>query len=133
MLKKLEHPSVWGILFACFFAGFGFAVGEAVQRVNDAAALNAVHHPQNILELALEYFDPRVMLFTAVFVILAAIEADFFFHQSRLERRLMQAAVKEAAMAREAANEKTVLLARLNEHGFEPELFASVTNALNEP
>jgi len=31
MLKKLVHAIVWVILCSCFFAGFGFAVGEAVQ------------------------------------------------------------------------------------------------------
>jgi hypothetical protein len=52
----VDHPKAWVILFSCFFAGFGFAVGEAVQRVNDAVTLNAVQ-PQNILELVGEYFD----------------------------------------------------------------------------
>jgi hypothetical protein len=72
MLKKPDRPIVWVILWSCFFAGFGFAVGEAVQRVNDAAALNAVYQHKNIFEWAREYFDPRVTLFTLVFVIVGA-------------------------------------------------------------
>ena len=66
MLKKLDRPIVWVILCSCFFAGFGFAVGEAVQRVNDAAALNGVYQHRNIFEWAREYFDPVVTLFSLV-------------------------------------------------------------------
>jgi hypothetical protein len=78
MLTKLDHPIVWQILFACFFTGFGFAVGEAVQRVNDAVNLSAAYQHKNILELAGEYFDRRVTLFALVFVIVAVVEAGFF-------------------------------------------------------
>src|SRR5260370_25628601 len=101
MLKKLDHPIAWVILCSCFFAGFGFAVGEAVQRVNDAIG----YQPQNILELAGEYFDPRVTLFTLVFVIVAALEAGFFFYQLRLKRQITQATVKADPTATQAANE----------------------------
>ena len=131
MLKKLDHPTVWVILCSCFFAGFGFAVGEAVQRVNDAVTLNAVQ-PQNILELAGEYFDARVILFTLLFVIVAAVEAGLFFYQLRLKRQVMWADQKAALAAREMASEKRALLARFNEFNLEPELFASITKALNE-
>jgi hypothetical protein len=48
-----------GILCSCFFTGFGFAVGEAIRRVNDAVTLNPVYEQKNILEWAHEYFDPR--------------------------------------------------------------------------
>jgi hypothetical protein len=131
MLKKLDRPMVWRILFACFFAGFGFAVGAAVQRVNDAAAVAAAYQHKNILELAGEYFDSRVTLFTIVFVVVAIVEAGFFFYQLRLERQVMHATVKAAAAAREVANETTALLARLNEHDVERELWISITDALN--
>ena len=131
MLKKLDHPIVLRILFACFFAGFGFAVGEAVQRVNDAVTLNTVYQPKDILDLAAEYFDPRVRLFTVVFVIIAAVEAGFFLFQWRLERQVMRATVKAAAAAHETANETTALLARLNEYDVERELWISITDSLN--
>jgi len=114
MLRKLDHPIVQRILFACFFAGFGFAVGEAVQRVNDAVALNAVYRHKNILGWAGEYFDPRVTLFSVVFVIVAAVEAGFFLYQLRLKRQLTRATVEADASAREVANETRALLARLN-------------------
>jgi 4-hydroxybenzoate polyprenyltransferase len=132
MLKKLDHPMAWVILWSCFFAGFGFAVGEAVQRVNDARALNAVYQPKSILELAGEYFDARVTLFTLLFVIVAAVEAGFFFYQLRLKRQVMWADQKAALAAREMASEKRALLARFNEFNLEPELFASITKALND-
>src|SRR5258708_39879349 len=131
MLKKLDHPTVWVILCSCVFAGFGFAVGEAVQRVNDAVTLNAVQ-PENILELAGEYFDARVILFTLLFVIVAAVEAGLFFYQLRLKRQVMWADQKAALAAREMASEKRALLARFNEFNLEPELFASITKALND-
>ncbi len=131
MLKKLDRPIVWRILFACFFAGFGFAVGEAVQRVNDAAALTAAYQHKNILEWAGEYFDPRVTLFTVVFVIVAMVETGFFFYRSRLERQIMRATARAAATDREVANETTAVLARLNEHDLERELWISITDALN--
>ncbi len=130
MLKKLDHPLVWVILCNCFFAGFGFAVGEAVQRVNDAVALNAVQ-PQSILELAGEYFDARVTLFTLVFLTAAAVEAGFLFYRLRLKRQVIGATEKADLAARDVANEKRVLLAKLNEYNLEPELLASITNVLN--
>ena len=128
MLKKLDHPILWVILCSCFFAGFGFAVGEAVQRVNDASAVSAV--PKNILESAGEYFDRRVILFTIVFLIAAAVEAGFLFYRLRLKRQVTRATEKAALAAREVANEKRVLLAKLK-HNLEPELFTSITNAFN--
>ena len=131
ILTKLDHPVVWQILFACFFAGFGFAVGEAVQRVNDAVTLNAVQ-PQNILELVGEYFDARVTLFTLVFVIVATVEAGFFFYQLRLKRQITRVKVKAATTVREVANETTALLARLNEHDLERELWLSITEAMKK-
>jgi len=132
MLKKLDHATVWVILCSCFFAGFGFAVGEAVQRVNDACSVNAVCQSKNILELAGEYFDPRVILFTAVFIVAATVEAGFFFYQLRLKRQVTRAAEKATLAAREVASEKRALLARLNEYNLEPELLASITKALND-
>jgi len=131
MLEKLDHPIVWVILCCCFFGGFGFAVGEAVQRVNDAVTLTAVQ-PQNILELAGEYFDARVTLFTLVFVIVAAVEVGFFFYQLHLRRQVTRATIKAAAMAREVTNEARALLARLNEYDLERELWISITDRMNE-
>jgi hypothetical protein len=128
MLKKLDHPIVWVILCSCFFAGFGFAVGEAVQRVDDAVG----YQPQNILELGGAYFDRRVTLFTLVFVIVAAVEAGFFFYQLRLKRQVMRATVKANATAREVANETRALLARLNEYDLQRELWISITDAMKK-
>jgi hypothetical protein len=119
------------ILCSCFFAGFGFAVGEAVQRVNDAATFNTVQ-PQNILQLVCEYFDPRVTMFTVAFVVVAAVEAGFFFYQLRLKRLLMRATVKADTKAREVANETTALLARLNEHDLVREIWLSITDAMKK-
>jgi hypothetical protein len=129
MLKKLDHPIMWVILCSCFFAGFGFAVAEAV---NDAVALNAVYQHENILERAGEYFDPRVTLFTAVFVIVTMLEAGFFFYRLRLKRQITRATVKADATAREVANETRALLARLNENDLERELWISITDAVVE-
>jgi hypothetical protein len=103
-------------------------VGEAVQRVNDAIG----YQPQNILELAGEYFDPRVTLFTLVFVIVAALEAGFFFYQLRLKRQITQATVKADATAREVANETRALLARLNEYDLEGELWMSIKDEMKK-
>jgi hypothetical protein len=128
MLKKLDHPTVWVILCSCFFAGFGFAVGEAVQRVNDAVG----YQSQNILGLAGEYFDRRVTLFTLVFVIVAAAEAVFFFDQLRLKRQITRATVKTNATAREVANETRALLAQFNEYDVERELWISITDAMKK-
>jgi len=130
MLKKLDHPIVWVVLCSCFFAGFGFAVGEAVQRVNDAITLTAVQ-PQSILELAGEYFDARVTLFTLVFLTAAAVEAGFLFDRLRLKRHVIRATENADLAARDVANEKRVLLAKLNEYNLEPELLASIINVLN--
>jgi hypothetical protein len=118
------------ILCSFFFTGFGFAVGEAVQRVNDAVTLTAVHQHKNILEWAAEYFDPRVTLFIAVFVIVAIVEAGFFFYQLRLNRQIARATVKADATAREMANETRALLACLNEYDLERELWISITDAM---
>jgi hypothetical protein len=132
MLKKLDRPIVWRTLFAFFFAGYGFAAGEAVQRVNDAGSLNAAYQYTNILELAWDYFDSRLTLFTIVFLILVAVETGFFFYQLRLERQVMRAAEKAAAAAHEAANEKRTLLAYLNERDAAYELLRSIINVSNE-
>jgi hypothetical protein len=132
MLKKLEHPIVWVLLCSCFFAGFGFAVGDAVQRVNNAVTLNAVHQPRNILELAGVYFDRRVTLFTLVFVMVAAVEAGFFFYELHLKRQITRATVKANATAREVANETRALLAHLNEYAVERELWISITDAMKK-
>ena len=132
MLKKLERPIVWRTLFACFFAGYGFAVGEAVQRVNDAGTLNAMHQYKNILQSAGEYFDPRVVLFTIVFLIAVAVETGFFFYQLRLERQAMRAAEKAADTGRKVADEKRILLARVDESDVAYELLRSIINRSNE-
>jgi hypothetical protein len=132
MLKKLEHPIVWVLLCSCFFAGFGFAVGDAVQRVNNAVTLNAVHQPRNMLELAGVYFDRRVTLFTLVFVMVAAVEAGFFFYELHLKRQITRATVKANATAREVANETRALLAYLNEYAVERELWISITDAMKK-
>ena len=132
MLKKLDRRVAWPILCSCFFAWFGFAVGESVQRVNDAVALNVVYQHKNILEWAAEYFDPRVTLFTLVFVIVAIVEAGFFFYQLRLNRQIARATVKADAKAREMANETRALLACLNEYDLERELWISITDAMKK-
>jgi hypothetical protein len=131
MLKKLDHPTVRVVVCSCFFAGFGFAVGEAVQRVYNAVTLNAVHQHKNLFEWAGEYFDARVTLFTLVFVIVAAVEAGFFFYQLRLKRQITRATVNADATAREAANETRALLARLNEYDLERELWISISDEMN--
>jgi hypothetical protein len=132
MLDKLDHRIVLVILCSCFFAGFGFAVGEAVQRVHDACIANAVCQGRNILELARQYFDMRVTLFTVVLVIIATVEAGFFLYRSRLERQVMRATIKADAMAREVANETMALLTRLNEYDLERELWIAITDAMKK-
>jgi hypothetical protein len=129
MLKKLDHPTMWVILCCCFFAGFGFARDEALK---DAAALNAVYQHENILERAGEYFDPRVTLFTAVLVIVAMLEAGFFFYRLPLKHHITRATVKADATSREVANETRALLARLNEYDLGRELWLSITDAVVE-
>jgi uncharacterized membrane protein len=129
---KLKHPIVWVLLCSCFLGGFGFAVGEAVQRVNDACTVDAVCQGKNILGLAGEYFDPRVTLFTLVFVTVATLEVGFFFYQLRLRRQITRATVKAHATAREVANETRALLARLNEYDLERELWISITDEMRK-
>jgi hypothetical protein len=129
MLRKLDHPIVLVVLCSCFFAGFGFAVGEAVQRVHDACTTDAVCQGKNILELAGEYFDPRVTLFTLVFVIVGAVEAGFFFYQSRLKRQVMRATVKAAATTRQLDTETRALVACLKEYDLEYERAISLNDA----
>jgi len=91
-----------------------------------------VHQHKNILEWAAEYFDPRVTLFTVVFVIVAIVEAGFFFYQLRLNRQIARATVKADATAREMANETRVLFACLNEYDLERELWISITDAMKK-
>jgi hypothetical protein len=129
MLRKLDHPVVLVILCSCFFAGFGFAVGEAVQRVNDACTADAVCQGKNIFELAGEYFDPRVTLFTVVLVIVAAAEASFFFYQSRLKRQVMRATEKASAADRQLKTETRALIACLQQYDLEHELAISLNDA----
>jgi hypothetical protein len=129
MLRKLDHPVVLVILCSCFFAGFGFALGEAVQRVNDACAVDAVCQGKNILGLAGEYFDPRVTLFTAVLVVVATAEASFFFYQSRLKRQVMRATEKAAATDRQLETETRALIACLQQYDLEHELAMSLNDA----
>jgi hypothetical protein len=87
---------------------------------------------KNILELGGAYFDRRVTLFTLVFVIVAAVEAGFFFYQLRLKRQVMRATVKANAAAREVANETRALLVRLNEYDLQRELWISITDAMKK-
>jgi hypothetical protein len=129
MLKKPDHPIALAILRSSFFAGFGFAIGEAVQRVNDACSVDAVCQGKNILELAGEYFDPRVTLFTVVLLIVAAAEASFFFYQSRLKRQVMRAAEKAAATDRQLETETRALLVCLRQYDLEHELATSLNDA----
>jgi len=129
MLRKLDHPIAFVVLCSCFFAGFGFAIGEAVQRVNDACIVDAVCQDKNIFELAGEYFDPRVTVFTVVLVIVAAAEASFFFYQSRLKREVMRATEKAAATNRQLETETRALLACLKEYDLEHELAISLNDA----
>jgi hypothetical protein len=129
MLRKLDHPIVLVILCSCFFAGFGFAVGEAVQRVNDACTFDAVCQDKNILELVGLYFDPRITLFTLVFVIIATVEAGFFFYQSRLKRQVMLATEKAAATTRQLDTETRALVACLQQYDLEYERAISLNDA----
>jgi len=129
MPRKLDHPVVLVILSWCFFAGFGFAIGAAVQRVNDACTVDAVCQGKNILDLAGEYFDPKVTLFTVVFVIVAAAEAGFFFYQSRLKRQVMRATEKAATTNRQLETEKWALLACLKKYDLEHEPVISLNDA----
>ena len=122
MLRKLDHPIALVIVCSCFFAGFGFAVGEAVQRVNDACTIGAACESKNIFELAGEYFDPRVTLFTVVSVIVAAVEAGFFFYHSRLKHQVARATERAAATTRQLETETRALLACLQEYDLEHEL-----------
>ncbi len=132
MLKKLDRPVVLVIVCSCFFAGFGFAVGEAVQRVNDACTIGGLCQSKNMFELAREYFDPRVTLFTVVSAIVAAVEAGFFVHQLRLKRQVMRATIKADATAREVANTTRALLAGLHEYDLEHELWVSIMDAMKK-
>jgi hypothetical protein len=122
MLRKLDHPIALVIVCSCFFAGFGFAVGEAVQRVNDACTIGAACESKNIFELAGEYFDPRVTLFTVVSVIVAAVEAGFFFYHSRLKHQVARATERAGATTRQLETETRALLACLREYDLEHEL-----------
>jgi hypothetical protein len=129
---KLKHPIVWVLLCSCFLGGFGFAVGEAVQRVNDACTVDAVCQGKNILGLAGEYFDPRVTLFTVVLVIVVATEASFFFYQSRLKRQVMRATEKAAATNRQLETETRAFLACLKEYDLEREFWISITDEMRK-
>jgi hypothetical protein len=129
MLRKLDHPIVLVVLCSCFFAGFGFAVGEAVQRVHDACTIGAVCQGKDILGLAGEYFDPRVTLFTVVFVIVGTVEAGFFFYQLRLQRQVMQATEKANATTRQLDTETRALVACLKEYDLEYERAISLNDA----
>src|SRR5215475_769925 len=117
MLNKV----VRGTLFACFIAGFGFAVW-------DAATVTAVH--QGALEEP-EYFERGVIVIALLFALAGTLQDDFFFWRFQLARRRMRNAQKAADAARELDNEKRVVLAKLNEYGFESELF-SITDAPNK-
>jgi hypothetical protein len=132
MLKKLDQPVVLVIVCSCFFAGFGFAVGEAVHRVNDGCTVGAACLSKNIFELAGEYFDPRVTLFSVVFVIVAAVDAGFFFHQLRLKRQVMRATVKAATTTRQLEIETRALLAGLHEYDLERELWVSIMDTMKK-
>jgi hypothetical protein len=129
MLDKLDHRIVLVILCSCFFAGFGFAVGEAVQRVNDACIVDAACQSKNILELVGEHFDPRVMLFTLVFVIVAAVEVGFSIYQSRLKREVMRATTRAAANTRQLDTETRALVACFQQYDLEYERAISLNDA----
>jgi hypothetical protein len=85
-----------------------------------------------MLELAGQYFDLKVTLFTIVFLILAAVEAGFLLYQLHLERQVTRAAKNAAAIARELHNQKRTWLASLNEHDPTYEVVKSLTNASDE-
>jgi hypothetical protein len=122
MPKKLSHTIVRGTLFGCFIAGFGFAVWDT-GTVN-AAYQGALEEPQ--------YFDPAVIFFSLLFTLAGTIQDDFFFWRFRLVRQRMRNAQKAADAVRELDNEKRVLIARLNEYGFESELLLSITDVPNK-
>jgi hypothetical protein len=112
MLKKLRHPIVRSTLFGCFIAWLGFAAWDA-GTVN-VAFQDALGGP--------EYLDPEVIFFTLLFTLAGTLQDDFFFWRFRLVRQRMRNAQKAADAVRELDNEKRVLLAKLNEYGWESEL-----------
>lgn len=122
MLKRLRHPIVRGTLFGCFIAGFGFAVWEA-GTVNTAYQ-DALEQPG--------YSDPGVIFFTLLFALAGTLQDDFFFWRFRSVRQRMRNAQKAVDAARELDNEKRILLAKLNEYGWESELLLSISDAPNK-
>ena len=79
MLKKLDHPIVWGALFGCFVAPFGFAASGASDRVVYAANVNAVHQRENIFEWEWGHSTPGVKLFALLLVLVGAVQLRFSF------------------------------------------------------
>jgi hypothetical protein len=123
MLKKLDHPIVWGTLFGCFFAPFGFAASGASDRVVYAASVNAVHQRENVFEWEWGYAGPGVKPFAFLLILVGAAAVALFFWQLHLTRQCMRDLERATNAARKAANEKTAALAQLTDHHLEPELF----------
>ncbi len=74
----------------------------------------------------LRYFNP-VIFFTLLLVLAGNLQESFFFWRLRVIREDMRNTQKIADAAREAANEKTALLAELTNY-LEPELLKLITS-----
>ena len=96
MLKKLDHhPIVWGALFGCFLAPFGFAASGASERVVYAGSVAALHQHENIIQWHWVHSDRGVKLFALLLIIVGAVAVALFFWQLKelptlLGRRLMK-------------------------------------------
>jgi len=132
MLKKLDHPIVWGTLFGCFLAPFGFAASGASHRVVYAGSVNAVHQRENVFEWEWGHSTPGVKLFALLLVIVGTVAVALFFWQLRLTCQCMRDVERAAKALRETANEKATALAQLTDYHLEPEVLTSITDTLNE-
>ena len=123
MLKKLDHPIVWGTLFGCFLAPFGFAASGACERVPYAGSVNAVLQHGNEFERHWVHSAPGVKPFALLLILVGAAAVALFFWQLHLTRQCMRDLERATNAARKAANEKTAALAQLTDYHLEPELF----------
>src|SRR6266853_5596262 len=131
MLKKRDHPIVWGALFGCFLAPHGFAAWGASHRAVYASSVSAVHQRETIFEWQWVHPDRGVKLLALLLVIVGAVAVARFFWQWRLTRQCMRDLERATSAAREAANEKTAVLAELANCHLEAELLPSITDPLN--
>jgi len=133
MLKKLDHhPIVWGTLFGCFLAPFGFAASGACERVAYAGSVNAVLQHGNEFEWHWVHSAPGVKPFALLLVIVGIVTVVRFFWHFLLTRECRRDVEEAANAAREAANEKKAALAELSNYHLPPELLTSIRDKLNE-